>query len=105
EARREMRRPLGVSERHLVGGTRSADRQRECDLEQRVLLLPVDGRVELDPPRARIEAHDLAERACLADTSIERDVGAQRAGGNDLARVCGLAVAAGLEVRGVDVPR
>src|SRR5581483_554497 len=47
----------------------------------------------------------LAERACLADTSIERDVGAQRASGNDLARVCGLAVAARLEVRGVDVPR
>jgi len=104
EARRVVRRPLGVGERHLVGRVGRTHVEWEAHLQQLVLLVPVDGRMELDPPSVRVEPHDLAQRAALADPALERDLSAQRPVRRDRPRVGGRAVAARLEVGRVDVP-
>ena len=97
-ARRPVRRPLGVAERHLVGRAARVHGEREADLQQRVLLVPVDRRVELDPARLGVEPHDLRE-----PRPLERDLGAQRRRAR-APGVDGREVAPGLERRGVDVP-
>ncbi len=104
EARRVVRRPLGVAERRLVRRVRRVHVQREADLEQLVLLVPVDGGVELESPRAGVETHDLAQRAALADAALECDLGAQRPYRHHRARLGRRAVHARLEVERVDVP-
>src|SRR5262249_16133907 len=74
--RREVRWALRVAELHLVGRGRRAPRERKADLEQRVLLVPVDRRVELDSPRLGVEADDLDEAARLAERPLESNLAA-----------------------------
>ena len=105
EARREVRRALGVAERRLVRRHRRTHREREAHLEQHVLLVPVDLRVELEPPRTCVETHDLPEPAPLADPPLELDLGAKRGRGEHLHDWRGGAVTPRLEVERVDVPR
>ncbi len=67
-------RALGDAELHLVGGARAAHGERERHLQQRVALAPFDPRAELEPARARVEAHDLPQRAALADPVLEGEL-------------------------------
>ena len=69
-----------------------------------MVLLPVDLRVELEPPRVGVEADGLAQRRALADRPLEDDLGAQRASRRRPRRRRRRAVGARLEVRRVDVP-
>ncbi len=82
-----VRRAGGDAELHLVGGGRGPHQQRERDLQQRVTLGPLDRRAELEPASAGVEPHHLAQRARLADPVLERDLRAQRRGGEQLVTV------------------
>ena len=63
------------------------DGDREPDLQHPVLGAPVDRAVELEPAGARVEPHD-AGASCRASPSgrSKRELGAQRAVGDDRAR-------------------
>src|SRR4029079_10523959 len=58
-----------------------------------------------EAPRARVEADRLAQMRALADRTLERDLGAQRAGGDAGDALGRGAVGARLEGEGIDVPR
>ena len=77
-ARREVRRAPGDAERGLVRRLVGADGEREGDLEQPVGLVPVGGRVDLEAPRAGVEADVWRRRERCADRALEVDLGAQR---------------------------
>ena len=99
-----MGRTLGVSELHLVRRVRRAHREWEAGLQELSLLVPVDGRVELDSLRAGIETHHLRRVAVLAEHPFEGDLRAELRLRHHAPGLGGWAVAARLEVERVDVP-
>src|SRR3954465_10602094 len=57
---RAMRRALGDAERGLERRPRRPPREREADLQQPMVLVPLRARVDLQAPRAGVQADRLA---------------------------------------------
>ena len=70
-----------------------------------MVLAPVDLRVELEPPRARIQPHRLPQPRALAHRHLEGDLGAQRLGADLREPLRHRPRDELLEMRRVDVPR
>src|SRR5262249_38074251 len=95
---------LDDTEWDLVAGKRRSDDGRESDLQNGVLLLPVDGGEELEPAAVRGEPDRLTERAAGTDDPVEGDLGGERSAPQDVERDGGPTGSGGFEMKRIALP-